>query len=212
MTVAAAGSVVTVAPARSMRETICVAASALLILTSMMLLTRVNAQQGEEYKLMDWQISAFEDLDPTDQAIYNALHAAAQTLWFGYEFDKHWSTIAELDDPEFGLPPFGRDLSWRRNGEVQWQLTKSFSFDGATVYFGNRGRVPGQGAYLLILSHAHKGASYTDQSAVWRHSDPNAPAPDTIVRDSLIRNGWREIVPYSGETELRRLGRKIQER
>jgi hypothetical protein len=30
-------------------------------------------------------------------------------------------------------------------------------------------------------------------------------APDTVVRDSLILNGWKEVVPYSGAMEVERL-------
>lgn len=201
---------VTVSPARSMRESVWVAAAIIVIVGAMMLFAKLNARHEEKLTLSDWQISAFDDLEPTDQAIYNSLYAAAETLWVNYEFEKQWTAIADLDVAEYGLAPFVRDLSWQQTGEVQWQLIKSFSFDGATAYFGNGGKVEGQGAYLLILSHAHKGASYVNQSVVWLHPDANASAPDTIVRDSLIRNGWREIVPYSGDSELRRLGRKAR--
>jgi hypothetical protein len=205
---AAVANPVTVPPARSTRETLCVFVIAAVIAVAMTVFAQLNAQHEERHTLSDWQISAFDDLEPTDQAIYNALYAAAETLWVNYEFEKQWTAIADLDVPEYGLAPFVRDLSWKQTGEVQWQLIKSFSFDGATAYFGNNGKVGGQGAYLLILSHAHKGASYVNQSIVWRHPDPRAAPPDTIIRDSLIRNGWREIVPYSGDSELRRLGRK----
>jgi hypothetical protein len=40
---------------------------------------------------------------------------------------------------------------------------------------------------------------------MWLHPDPNAPAPTTIKTDSLIVNGWKEIVPYSGAIEVERL-------
>lgn len=205
---AAAVHPVTVAPARSLRETACVAVVVALIVAAMLLFARLNAQHEEKQTLSDWQISAFDDLEPTDQAVYNALDTAADTLWVNFEYDKRWPAIVDLDLPDGGLAPFVRDLSWKQTGEVQWQLIKSFSFDGATAYFGSHGKVAGQGAYLLILSHAHKGASYVNQSIVWLHPNPNAPAPDTVVRDSLIRNGWHEIVPYSGDSEVRRLGRK----
>ena len=206
---AAIANAVTVAPARSTRETLGVATVVAAIIVAMLVFARLNAQHEEKQTLSAWQISAFDDLGPTDQAVYNALHAAAETLWANYEFEKQWTSVADLDVPEYGLAPFVRDVSWKQTGEVQWQLVKSFSFDGATAYFGSHGKIAGQGAYLLLLTHAHKGASYVDQSAVWLHPDPQAAAPETVVRDSLIRNGWREIVPYSGDSEVRRLGRKL---
>lgn len=205
---ATASNVMTVVPAGSRRETIYVVSGVVAIVVAMLLFARLNAQHEEKHTLSDWQISAFDDLSPTDQAIYNSLYAAAETLWVNYEFEQQWTAVADLDVPEYGVAPFVRDLSWKQTGEVQWQLVKSFSFDGATAYFGKGGKIAGQGAYLLILSHAHKGASYVNQSVVWLHPDPNVSAPDTVVRDSLIRNGWREIVPYSGDSEVRRLGRK----
>jgi hypothetical protein len=40
---------------------------------------------------------------------------------------------------------------------------------------------------------------------MWLHPDPNAPPPATIKTDSLIVNGWKEIIPYSGAMEVERL-------
>jgi hypothetical protein len=57
----------------------------------------------------------------------------------------------------------------------------------------------------LVLSHQHKGASYADGATMWIHPDRNAPAPTTIKTDSLIVNGWKEIIPYNGAVEVRRL-------
>jgi hypothetical protein len=135
------------------------------------------------------------------------LYASAETLWVNYEYEKQWTLIEDLEFPDYGVAPFAKDVSWKQTGEVQWSLIKTFSFEGATAYFGNRGRIAEQGAYLLILGHAHKGASYNNHSTVWLHPDRHVEAPATIVRESLIRNGWREVVPYSGNSELRRLGR-----
>lgn len=208
MTTHAASRTDVIAPAGGGRETLWIFSVVVAIVVGMGMFAQFNAQREERFRFADWQISAFDDLGPTDQAIYNALYSAAETLWANYEFDRQWTAVVDLDIPEYGVAPFVRDVSWKQTGEVQWQLIKSFSFEGGTAYFGNRGKVPGQGAYLLILTHSHKGASYADQSVVWLNPDPNIAAPETIVRDSLIRNGWREIVPYSGDTEMRRLGRR----
>jgi hypothetical protein len=44
---------------------------------------------------------------------------------------------------------------------------------------------------------------------MWIHKDPSTPPPAVIKQDSLIVNGWKEIVPYSGAVEVERLkGRK----
>ena len=159
-----------------------------------------------------WQISSFYDLNETDQAIYNALVTASEELWwihggrltFPQPDQEPWPTVAELAE-DYELPPFVKDLAWEQQGRVEWQRIAEFSFEGSTVYYGGGGQVPGQSAYLLVLSHVHKGASYADGATMWVHSDPNAPPPDTIKTDSLIVNGWREIIPYLGSTEVERL-------
>jgi len=176
----------------------------------------VQATQVDNYepRLFGWQISSFYDLNPTDQAIYNALVTASDELWWihggrlalpveGKE-DEPWPSVQDLDE-EYELAPFVKDLAWSQHGKVQWQRIAEFSFEGSTVYYGANGEVPGQGAYLLVLSHTHKGASYADGATMWLHPNPVAPAPTTIKTDSLIVNGWKEIIPYSGATEVERL-------
>lgn len=194
-----------VRPASATTETVYVFGVMLLLVAATVWLARVNAQPEQQMPLADWQVSAFHDLNETDQAIYNALHTAAVFLWADYMYTQRWVAVEDLLDPEYGYAPFAKDASWKQTGEVQWNLSKTFSFEGSTVYFGNNGKIPGQSAYLLILSHAHKGASYSDQSTVWIHPNPRIAAPDTIKRESLIRNGWKEVVPYSGDAEVRRL-------
>jgi hypothetical protein len=166
-------------------------------------------------RLFDWQISSFYDLNPIDQAVYNALSTASEDLWlihgdilaFGDEEQRKdpWPTVEQLMSDEFLLPPFVKDAAWLQQGEPKWTRVASFSFEGSTVYFGPGGTSPGQSAYLLVLSHVHKGASYTNGGTVWIHPNPNVAAPQTVTRDSLILNGWKEVVPYSGAMEVDRL-------
>jgi hypothetical protein len=182
----------------------------------------VQATQVDNFepRLFGWQISSFYDLAPTDQAIYNALGTASDELWFIYggrmefpvpgEENEPWPRV-EVLDTEYNLPPFTKDVAWEQTGRVQWQRIAEFqkvdgrAFEGSTVYYGSGGTVPGQGAYLLVMSHVHKGASYADGAAMWIHRDPNALPPTTIKTDSLIVNGWKEIIPYSGAVEVERL-------
>lgn len=204
----------TVRPHSSRPETMLVSGviTAILVVSG----AAISQRQIEDSmpRLFDWQISAFYDFNRTDQAIYNALVAASEELWwihgdmlaFGSEEQQQdpWPTVDELNE-FYLLPPFAKDMSWSQQGEVQWQRVASFYFEGSAVYHGSGGSVPGQSAYLIMLSHVHKGATYADGATIWVHEDANAPAPDTIKRDSLIVNGWREVVPYSGAMEVERL-------
>lgn len=209
-----AAHTITVPPASDRFETLLVGAVALAIIAASLLAVSQRRIEDAEQRLFDWQISAFYDLNATDQAIYNALSTAAQELWwihgdmltFGDEAEKAdpWPLVESLDE-YFALPPFTKDLAWSQQGRVNWQRIASFSFEGSTVYFGSGGTAPGQSAYLVMLSHVHKGASWTDGATIWIHPDPNTAPPATIKRDSLIVHGWREVVPYSGAMEVERL-------
>jgi hypothetical protein len=209
-----AANICIVRPRGSRRETLTLAAIVAVVLVVGGVLVDARQVDNFEPRLFGWQISSFYDLDATDQAIYNALVTASDELWWIHggrlrfalpeEKIEPWPAVSELET-EYELAPFVKDLAWAQHGRVQWQRVAAFSFEGSTVYHGAGGTVAGQGAYLLVLSHVHKGASYADGATMWLHPDPNAPAPTTIKTDSLIVNGWKEIVPYSGAMEVERL-------
>jgi hypothetical protein len=207
----AEGTAVTlVRPASAKLETLAILFVVAVLLTATVVFARANAAPEQNAFIADWQVSAFHDLSPVDQANYNALLFAGDTIqvWYDESYamkQPHWPTVAEMADLEAGLSPFMRDVSWKQGGEVQWQLIASYSIDGATAYFGNGGKVAGQSAYLLLIAHLHKGASYKNQSIVWIHRNPDVQPPATINVDSLVRNGWKQVVPYKGADEVKRL-------
>lgn len=204
--------VITVPPRSGRREALLVSATIIAILTIGAALVQARQVDNFEPRLFGWQISSFYDLNPTDQAVYNALVTASDELWWIYggriEFPEPgketWPSVAELNE-EFGIAPFVKDLAWSQQGKVEWQRIAAFSFEGSSVYYGASGQIEEQGAYLLVLSHQHKGASYADGATMWIHPDRNAPPPTTIKTDSLIINGWKEIIPYNGAAEVQRL-------
>ena len=203
-----------VTPAGFRRESAFVAMIAILIVSFTVGAAWLRGDETSVAPLLDWQISAFHDLNSADQAVYNALLVASDELWyahsdllyFGTEEQKAspWPPVAELDEL-YLMPPFTRDIAWQQQGRIDWELVASFSFEGSAVYFGSGGQLTDQSAYLLVLSHVHKGASYANGATIWVHDDADVVSPDTVTRDSLIRNGWREVVPYSGAMEVERI-------
>jgi len=165
-------------------------------------------------RLYDWQLSSFYDLNKTDQAIHTSLMTAIPELWLLHgdmlslqergKSKEAWPNIEQLAEYYY-VAPFAEDLFWLQNGKVTWERVTSFSFEGSTVYRGYGGTAERQHAYLIVLSHAHKGATFTSAGNIWMNPNPNAPAPSTVVRDSLIRNGWKQVVPYSGAMERKRI-------
>jgi len=171
--------------------------------------------QEEQIELLDWQLSAFYDLGPVDQAVYNALRTAVSELWWlhGDMLTANkasntdavsWPSVQQLAE-YYVVAPFVQDVSSRRQGSIQWQRAAAFSFEGLAVYFGSGGSQPQQSAYLLVLNHAHKGASFSNGASVWMHSNSGAVMPTIIKQNSLIVNGWKQVVAYSGAMEVKRL-------
>lgn len=205
-----ASAITIVKPASARLETLAIACVIALLAGATVLFARANAREEQNLFLADWQVSAFSDLSAVDQANYNALTYAGEIIQIWYDDslaqkEPHWPTVEELADEEAGLEPFMHDLSWRQGGEVQYRLVTTYEIDGVTVYLGSGGKAPGQSAYLLVISHLHKGASYRNQAIVWIHRDVNAAAPRTVNVDSLVRNGWKQVVPYRGSDEVKRL-------
>ena len=206
---ATAARVAIVRPASARAETLCMLATVALLIGAGAVLARANAQVEHKLVLQDWQISSFHDLEGVDLATYSALADAGEFIRVWYEDsiqagEPHWPTVAELDT-DYAIAPFTRDVTWKQGGQVEWTMIKSYSLDGATVYFGNHGKVAGQAAYLLVISHRHKGATFTNQSTVWISRDPGVAPPDTVNIDSLVRQGWKQVVPYTGAEEVLRL-------
>jgi hypothetical protein len=164
----------------------------------------IKATQVDNFapRLFGWQISSFYDLNPTDQAIYNALVTASEELWWIYggrvEFpepgkeNELWPTVDELDT-QYNLPPFTKDIAWEQTGKVQWQRIAAFSATGNA-----------DGNLLLRLGgrcRAGRLSARADARAQRRElrrrradvgaRDPNAPIPKLTKTDSLIVTAGR---------------------
>lgn len=196
----------TVNPAGSRNETAWLISITIILLLCATILITKRSRGEDQIEILDWQISAFHDLSPADQAIYNALDLAGEEIFYLQYYLGHWPTMVDMD--EFLLPPFYRDMSWKQTGEVNWVLKPMAegSIEGTTVYHGSGGKIAGQGAYLLMIMHIHAGATgAADAHTVWLHPDADSVTPEVIKKNSLIRNGWKQIVPYTGDMERKRL-------
>lgn len=186
-------------------ETFWVTAAAVLALGLALAVWTVRGSDTGMPAPLDWQVSAFTDLGPDDQAIHSALVVAAVDIgWYNYDFNA-WPTPEELD--ELLMPPFQHDAFWLEHGEIDWQRRIEASTDngGATAYLGSGGHNPGQSAFLLVFQHRHVGVSFATQAEVWVHDQINPTPPDSYKSESLVRAGWRQVVAYSGADEVTRL-------
>ncbi len=165
--------------------------------------------------LYDWQISAFEDLSGADQAVYNALYTSQEEIPYIYDVINRFNEPGELfrwpslqDLQETLLPPFYHDRSWEQNGSLQWTLHEPLGkgeMQGSVMYLGTGGKLPGQGSFLLVIGHVHAGITNNNALVIWWNPKNEVSMPGSGFQDQLILQGWREVVPYSGDQEVKRL-------
>lgn len=179
---------------------------------------------------LSWQVRSFDGLNAVDQAIHSALLPAGEEIIWNNNDTGGWITLEQAQ--KIVLPPFYRDAFWKSNGEVHWQLilpgshqahartpdgeaasaaqspsqvSQATQGQGAAVYYGSGGQLPGQSAYLLVIGHAHAGVMWANQATIWVHHDPNAPYPGIVKPEALVSKGWRQVIAYDGASEIERV-------
>ena len=204
-----------VKPAGARLEGWLLIAATLAVLATLAVYVRVNSRDDTPAPLYDWQISAFEGLTGADQAIFNSLYTVKDEIPLIFDdinrFNEpgvkfRWPSLEDFQ--EFLLPPFYRDTSWEQNGSLQWSLHEPLAegeMQGSTMYLGTDGRLPAQGSFLLIIGHVHAGFTNNNAIVIWWNANNHVEMPESGFRDKLILQGWREVVVYSGDLEVKRL-------
>ena len=204
-----------VRPAGGSLEGWLLAAAALAVAAALALYVQVTGREEGQAKLFDWQISAFDGLVGADQAIYNSLYTVKDEIPLIYDdinmFNQpgqkfRWPSLDDFQD--WLLPPFYRDRSWEQNGSLEWTLHEPLAegeMQGSIMYLGTDGQLPGQGSFLLVIGHVHAGFQNNNAIQIWWSDKNHVEMPQSGFRDQLILQGWREVVPYSGDLEVKRL-------
>jgi hypothetical protein len=204
-----------VKPAGARLEGWVLAAATLAVVAILALYVRLNGSEGEPPTLYDWQVSAFDGLTGADQAIYNSLYTVKDEIPLIYDdinrFNEpgvkfRWPNLQDFED--FLLPPFFKDTSWEQNGSLTWSLHEPLAegeMQGSTMYLGTDGKLPNQGSFLLIIGHVHAGFTNNNAIVIWWNAMNHVEMPESGFRDKLILQGWREVVAYSGDLEVKRL-------
>lgn len=188
--------------------TVCVAGALALYVA-------VSGRDDDAIELLEWQISAFNTLEGADQAIYNSLYTVKDEIPYIYDDINLYNEPGvkfrwpNLDDfQEWLLPPFYKDTSWEQNGSLQWTLYEPLAegeMQGSTMYLGTDGRLAEQGSFLLIIGHVHAGITNNNAIQIWYNMAGSIDMPESGFQDSLIREGWKLVIPYSGDLEVERL-------
>lgn len=195
-----------VKPSSSKWETYLLIAGIIGLLATTGFYVLTFGKQDSVRQLESWQISSFDGLSEVDQAIYNALFIAQDDIgWIQYEIGP-WPNIEDLE--WYLVPPFVKDVFWSNNGSMEWQyrdVIQEGEMQGYTLYHGRNGTVPDQSAFIVVIGHLHAGYTMSNHNTIWIHENSSQPMPETSKIQSLILDGWKNVVPYSGRDELERL-------
>ena len=204
-----------VRPAGSRYEGVVLSAVTVTLLAILALYVETRGQNEDVQEIYDWQVSSFNTLTGADQAIYNSLYSVMEEIPYIYDDVNLFNAPGELfrwpslqDFQDYLLPPFFMDTSWEQNGSLQWTLFEPApegEMQGSAMYLGTDGQLPAQGSFLLVISHIHAGFTNSNAIVIWWNDANHAEMPGNGVRDSLILRGWKEVVPYSGSEEVRRI-------
>jgi len=204
-----------VLPAGARYETLGLIAATLAVIGVLALYVREQGRDETAEPLYDWQVSAFDTLTGADQAIYNSLYTVKDEIPYIYDdinqFNPpgvkfHWPNLDDFQD--WLLPPFLKDTSWEQNGSLAWSLFEPLAegeMQGSTMYLGTDGTLPSQGSFLLVIGHVHAGFTNNNAIVIWWNANNHVEMPQSGFRDGLILQGWKEVVPYIGAQEVKRI-------
>lgn len=197
---------------------------AIMIVWSIAVAGRQRAE--DEPSLLEYQIDGYEVLNAVEQGLYADLDTAA------YEIDSRhdesggrWPAIEDLAAD--AVAPFVADQAWQRRGRPSWSLKQSpHALTHAAAYLGRTVEPAVAGSFVIFMQHRHAYAGEPEgrdglpsageppgpgevqvdvHQQIWYQAGREAELPADLSEPGLIRKGWKQIAPYSGERELKRL-------
>lgn len=201
-------------PAGSRDESLYLIMAVIAVMTVSGIAVHLRTRTDPAQSLAEYQISGYRDLANMEQGTFNDLYAAAMEIDGIHDdggSENGWPTIKELE-AEF-IPPFVRDQAWNKRGKVNWTARIDATENTHTAVYMGRPQIRGNsGSFLLVISHKHgPGFSHTEADSVdahfqiWYHKQPDPKFPDECTVRNLAVKGWKEVIPYMGDAEVKRL-------
>lgn len=205
---------VVVKPTSKKEELIFVFASTAIIILLATLSILIRKENGGSQKLKSYQINAFSDLDTKEQFLFTALYGS------GYEIEsfhitnqESWPSVPVLEKD--AVSPFVKDRIWNDNGRMNWsQRISGDERIHQIAYMGVSSNYQVKGTFLLVLEHLHDyGGTYlksnnkSEPFRIWYINEMQRRFPVDFSAGFLIKEGWREVIPYKGKDEARKFGR-----
>ena len=201
-----------VSPAISSAETRWLLLIILAIFICYSIVITTQTRSGAEKQLEVWQLNAFEALNASELAVFNALQIAALEIEQTHHWENgRWLEIEEL--AELYITPFVKNAAWRKQGQIEWSQ-KIIPGDDRHIalYRGLPQTEDVRGAFLLLMLHDHEKKQGNVSTGpthapfeIWLHKNRDQRFPEIITDQALISTGWQEIVALTGEDEVIRM-------
>ncbi|MDL2122885.1 MAG: hypothetical protein LWX51_07330 [Deltaproteobacteria bacterium] len=167
-----------------------------------------------ERVLFEYQISGYKDLNSFKQGTFVALYTAAMEIDAAHDNNEGtWLSVKDLQ--ERFMPPFAHDRAWAMSGKLIWtQKILNKDMIHATAYLGKPSIPDISGSFLLVLLHDHStegdyqiGEPEHDEGPfkIWYSSKTAVDFPKKLSVRSLAIKGWKEVIPYTGDDEMKRI-------
>ena len=173
-----------------------------------------NTRTEPESVLFEYQISGYKDINSFEQGTFVALYTAAMEIDAAHDNDEGmWLSVRDLQ--ERFMPPFAHDRAWAMSGKLIWtQKILTQDMVHAAAYLG-KPSIPGiSGSFLLVLLHDHsKEGNYKigepehdeEPFRIWYSNETAVDFPEKLSVRSLAIKRWKEVIPYTGDDEMKRI-------
>ena len=176
-------------PASSKKENIYlgIAVVSLILIASMLI--KMRKPKITEQKIESGQISSYTEFSNIEAGIYSDLTNFVSEIKMKGKEEK-LPTVKQLEDEL--IPPFTKDITWEERGKLTWDRIDRGKM---TYYVGLCENVMTSGNFIVTVDNENRENTKILFIKTHLHKDE--------VEFAIDENfpGWKEIVPYTGETE-----------
>ena len=176
-------------PASSKKENIYLGIMIVFLILNAFLLIKMRKPKMTEQKIESGQISSYTEFSNIEAGIYSDLTNFVSEIKMKGKEEK-LPTVKQLEDEL--IPPFTKDITWEERGKLTWDRIDRGKM---TYYVGLCENVMTSGNFIVTVDNENRENTKILFIKTHLHKDE--------VEFAIDENfpGWKEIVPYTGETE-----------
>ena len=176
-------------PASSKKENIYLGIMIVFLILNAFLLIKMRKPKMTEQKIESGQISSYTEFSNIEAGIYSDLINFVSEIKMKGKEEK-LPTVKQLEDEL--IPPFTKDITWEERGKLTWDRIDR---EKMTYYVGLCENVMTSGNFIVTVDNENRENTKILFIKTHLHKDE--------VEFAIDENfpGWKEIVPYTGETE-----------